>query len=381
MLKYYERKKLKSISKRLLVLSNKLSCGTLALTPLNYSEEKFKFLHSSTYNPQFIYHTLSLKKIKDTLQDIEKTVHFAYFPSDVKDYLYEYITDLKREIRMQESIGTQEFGSSMAKLFNFDHLNPQAFLSHMQNIPFYEVKDKKLHNAHEIKAIFDTFISENNIGHEVVIDTFNDHIVRVEKNKVVIGAAVKRFCHNVQRLLVHEVESHVLQRASMQYTQNPIVRLMKHQDSVLWGEGLAVYNELHSGTITRDAFETYYYRLKAVSMIHKSFRDIFEFLANHMKAEKAYLMTYRVKRGMQNTENPGGNPKDACYALGYERVREYIEGDGSIELLYMSRVPHIGELLLNNDLLEQGSIYLPEYLKKNITKSKHQSLETTHQLP
>jgi hypothetical protein len=105
-------------------------------------------------------------------------------------------------------------------------------------------------------------------------------------------------------------------------------------------------------------------------MLHKSFREIFDLLTNHVSKEKAFMITYRVKRGMGDTSQPGGYAKDASYLLGYKTVKNYIESGGDVEFLYLSRFPELGELLYDNELLQHDSILLPKYLQEKTEISR-----------
>lgn len=360
-----ERKRLKLFAKQLHQISSQLNIGTTTLTPLNYSQEKEKFFASDTYNPQFFYHKRNITSLKHTIAELSESIHHLHIPSDLKDYLSQIIDELHSEVDMIDAIGTEKFASYAYSLFHFQDIDTTSFLKDMPSLNFYEPDVMQLHTAQDMHKIFQEYIEQLNVDFKIEIDHFNDHIVRVGRKKLIIGARVKRFCNNVERLIVHEIESHMLQKYNMENAQNPLLRITRHGENLLWGEGMAVYNEITAKKITRSAYETYYYRLKAVSMIHKSFREIYNYLSNHVSDEKAFMITYRVKRGMGDTARPGGYPKDASYLAGYKKVQEYLENGGNLEFLYISRVPAIGELLLENDLLEVSTIQLPKHLQSS----------------
>lgn len=362
MLTYKDKKNLDTYIKKLVILNNSLSLGTTTLTPLNYTEEKNKFFKSDTYNPQFVYSTFNTTNQRKGISRCVEELPSLKLPNDLRNYLFDYVSSLSLTADAINAIGTTEFSHSVNKIFVFKQMNETEFLNDMASISFNDPGGCRLVNAEEMAEIFRTYLKNLDIDYTVEVDYHNDHIIRVGQKKLIVGAKVKRFCNNIQRLITHEIDSHVLQRCNLSATDSSLLRLIPQGNSLLWGEGLAVYNEIHSGRITRTAFETYYYRLKAVNMIHKSFREIFDYLSQYMKPTKAYMITYRVKRGMGDTYLPGGYTKDACYALGYKTVDKYLKNGGSIHRLYTSRIPDVGKLLFDNELLTPDSVKIPHYI-------------------
>ncbi len=363
MLTYKENKYLQSYSNKLLALNSQIQLGTNTLTPLNYKEEKEKFLTSDTYNPQFYYQKQNTSFLQAEITTLTEELRSFKISKELYYHLYNYLESLNKGIEAVQNVGTSEFSNSVNKIFSYESFDGKDFLKKMQTIVFNDPGNCKLKNAEEMADIFRSYITNLDLDYSVKVDSKNDHIIRVDPQSLIIGAKVKRFCNNIQRLITHEIDSHILQRHNLSNAQNSLLRLIPSNESLLWGEGLAVYNEIHSGLITKGAFETYYYRLKAVEMLHKSFREIFDYLLRYVKPEKAYMITYRVKRGMGDTSLPGGYSKDASYALGYLTVDTYIKSGGCIEMLYISRVPLIGQLLIDEELLTPTSILLPKYLR------------------
>lgn len=345
------------------------SLGTDALTPINYKSEKERFFSRSDYNPQFIYNSKPKPNIDIPLLELRHRLNRLSLPDDIKVYFHEYLNDLKVHELAIHAIGSPDFPYYAKKLFDWDMQSLSSVRKRLPKVTFEETAKPTLYDAEKMRMIFKNYI-EKELGissYVVHIDGFNDHTIRVGEKRLTIGRSVKRNSNNVKRLIVHEIESHILQRYNVQHTNNPLLRLLKLYEWRLFAEGLAVYNEVATKTITKTAYDTYWLRLKAVTMLERSFREIYEELAEDTTEEKAFVITYRVKRGMADTSMPGGFPKDASYLYGYERVINYIENGGDLPYLYIVRVPSIGALVKKYNLLTIKHYKLPSFVKPSQT--------------
>ena len=196
---------------------------------------------------------------------------------------------------------------------------------------------------------------------KVEIDTFSPHIVSVGYHTIGIGSEIRRFECNVDRLVIHEIESHVLQTENVKNSLTKLSELSKYGDQNLYGEGLAIYNEIMTRKITPSAFEMYYFRIKAVRMLNKSFRQIYSTLSEVLNPQRAFIMTYRVKRGMADTSLPGGFPKDACYLLGFHEIETLIAEKYPKKLLYATKSPTLSSLLFKYGFLDTKNIITPKF--------------------
>ncbi len=357
-----DKKRLINFGKKFNSLSNKLSVGTHTLTPINFSEEREKFFSSNTYNPIYQYSPNNTSGLHKEIQALIEELDTITLPNSLRYYFRSALEALSTDIDLIDAIGTDRFAEIAADIYQYNQIKSESLLREAAHISFNEPGNCELQSAEEMADSFQKYIDQLGLDYTVTIDTFNDHIIRVGSRSLIVGSKVRRFCKNINRLIVHEIESHILQRHNLKMSDNPLLRVIPRPQVSLWGEGLAVYNEIHSGTITRGAFETYYYRLKAVENINRSFRQIYNLLTDYVSPEKAFMITYRVKRGMKETYNPGGFAKDASYLLGYKKVSEYIQDGGNIKFLYTSKYPHIGKLLLEHEMLEQKPVLLPAYM-------------------
>src|SRR3989344_5993275 len=261
-------------------LRQKLLFGTTSLTPINLEEEKIKFFASPTHNPIFIYKKFDATKADTLLKNLKQQLKTLKIPYDLRIYLQDYLKDLKLLEKTKLAIGTDDFAFYAKKLFKIHEYDIHKTLLSLPSIDFDKHESKKLYNAYEIADIFeDVLHNQYNLDHFTVrIDEHARHTIWTGNTTINIGSDILRYDHNVARLIVHEIESHALQRYNLSLYNNPFIKLVPYREASLYGEGLAVYNEIMTGTITKKAYNQYVYRSKAVSMLSLSFREIFNYL-------------------------------------------------------------------------------------------------------
>lgn len=356
--------KLNAFSTNVAEVYNQIQVQTTQLTPLNYQEEQKKFFSSNHYNPQFTYQKEELPPVNLLLNTLWRELLSLYLPLDLESYSESLLYHFAHLHETRASIGSDHFAHNAKLLYPFRKLNPEKIAKDFPHLSFADSSGAPLMNAFEIQDYARNYIrtSEYLDSFAVVIDRSNQQTIRATIGKLIIGSAVTRNEQNVVRLIVHEIESHMLQRQNL--LAGPAALFLRTQyDRELYAEGMALYNEIITNTITKSAYDLYFHRLKAVSMIDKSFREIFEYLLNYMPKNKAYVTTYRVKRGMGDTGKAGGWAKDAVYLLGYKAVCDYLSNGGRREFLYQTQVPKLGELLLKYNLLSRHTCQLPAFLE------------------
>lgn len=355
---------LKRIVKKAIALQSKLNLGTSILTPTNLLLEREKFFASLTYNPLFMYKKRKMIVSEDDIEQILAELNKLDIEDDLKQYFFNAIYKYKLVKKTIESIGTDNFASFSNQLFNITQTEIDTHLNMIPELKFNEPAKKELWSALTIKSHFEQIIMERYGLDEVkiLLDEFNPFTIRVSNQKVVVGGKIKRFSHNVERLTVHEIESHVLRRQSLLQTKNILHRLASYDQSILYSEGLAVYNEISTGKITESAMNIYINRMQSVNRIHLSFREIYNYLINFLEPKIAFIMTYRVKRGMRDTSQPGGFKKDAYYLMGYFRVKEFVDKGGDIKDLYRFALPELITLLRKYNLASTKYTILPRFL-------------------
>jgi hypothetical protein len=356
------KKSLESLAIDIRQIKKSLRMGTASLAPLNYIEEMDKFFKRPAYNPQYVYKQRELPNYPESLKHYKSEVEKLKIPEDLKEHLLEFLDDLENLYLTKLSIGTDNFSSNAHNLFDWGTDRLDMLLTNTPDVPFELHIKHILRKADFIKEMFEKTLKKYGLkNYKVVLNSSSPHIINVVHNQVNVGSDIKRFECNIERLVIHEIETHVLQIENTFVNFSPLSEFTKYGNQHLYGEGLAIYNEITTRKITPSAFETYYFRIKAVRNLNKSFREIFEILSEDLDANKAFVMTYRVKRGLSDTSKPGGFPKDASYLLGYHEIQNLINEGYDERLLYATQSPILSTLLNKYNLIDTNKILTPKF--------------------
>lgn len=360
--------RLEEVLKELLSIRKSLILGSSALTPLNYEEEQKKFFLSDSYNPVFHYATHDIQNLVPSITSMRQELLKLQLPKEVEEYLVEYTHSLESLNTLKHSIGSLNFSKYAADLISIPKDSFNKSLAQIPEMNFKKENNDALWDAKKIKRAFEHVLYEDYDIHsfEVVVNSFANFVISTGYNRISIGSKVKRREYNVKRLIAHEIESHTLQTHNIKENHNLLAEIASYKEALLYAEGLAVYNEFKSQTMNPETLKLYINRFKAVQMLDKSFREIFNELSRELTEGIAYVATYRVKRGMMYTENPGGFPRDALYLLGFSKVMEFLERKLPIETFYIARNPNFAIMLEEYGLLKPSQVLLPKFYKQNV---------------
>lgn len=353
---------LKDFIKKCIKAQSQLALDTKVLTPINLVTEKERFFQSSTYNPQFTYQNREVDLTDDDLNSLIQTLNHLSLPEELRAFYEKALVQMQTQRKTLLAIGTDNFASFSSRLFS---ITQDATQKYLDLVPGVEFNTKTGHSLLDAKAIRDQFkevIDDYNFDVEVILDDFNPFTVRVGSKRLIVGSGIRRYKNNVSRLITHEIESHIIRRKSLLQMKNILHRFAPFDQAILFSEGLAVYNEITQKKITKSAMNTYLQRLQAVSKLDLSFREIYNYLINFITPQLAFVMTYRVKRGMADTSLPGGYEKDAYYLMGYFEVKDFVDKGGDLKNLYAFAVPELEILLKKYNLASDKEPLLPKFL-------------------
>lgn len=144
----------------------------------------------------------------------------------------------------------------------------------------------------------------------------------------------------LERLLVHEIQTHVVrhrngsnQRAS--FVRYPLAPNLKTE------EGLAVFNESSAGLLLAADLKRYAARVVAVdAALRGSLADVFRLVRRYVDGRVALETAIRSKRGFADPSEPGAHTKDTVYLAGYRDIRSLVgNGRDSWRLLMSCKQP------------------------------------------
>jgi hypothetical protein len=273
-----------------------------SLTPTNLLEVKAKFFADFSYNPQFIYSK-------------------GYSPEDLIKYglPQKKYADLARTI-----LDTTFFGRNEADL----RMNEGPALSEQEvnNRITTFLKMHDLHNRFEI-VWSHAFVSR----------------ATITENQLKLRANAEFREQSLIGMIYHELGTHALRRIN--YEAQPWFKKKKkfglNHSYLKTEEGLATLHSLiphYYKSAHRSAL-----RYLAVDFAQKhSFAEVWHFLTKYIDdPETRWAVTFRQKRGLEDTSQGGGLTKDLVYFQGAVEVWGWLaQHDFDITQLYFGKVAY-----------------------------------------
>jgi hypothetical protein len=166
--------------------------------------------------------------------------------------------------------------------------------------------------------------------------------------------------HDISRLIVHEIDTHILRRKRGEETGLNLFAFGT-AGYLATEEGLAVFQEGQQDVLENNRLRIYAGQVLAVNTaLIGGFRAVFDSLrARGFSDEEAFHLTLRTKRGLADMEEPGAFTKDHCYFTGKCLLDDFSETGGRVEELLLFGKIGIDDLpLLRQAGLISGSGYL-----------------------
>jgi hypothetical protein len=324
MLSDKEIKSIISFDKKLTELYSYLNFNNF---PYNYEDEKKLFYLRDSYNPVYKYNlTTPELDIDKYIGEMKLILDSLHKHDSLINYLLYQIDKVEMRYRMCRAIGEAEFYDYAKSYYDWE-----IKLDHNYDNWVNDEKEygKKL-RPQEIKIIFEEALASRNIdGWEVIINNQKPYSVTVNNNKqnLNIGSKVNHSLQEVERLVVHEIDTHIARAQNAKNSTLSVFRTGNVPTYILAEEGLAVYNEYKTGMITPPAKKEYVLRYISAKENHKSFAEIYSILERYTDPDSAFLITFRAKRGLGDTSKSGGDPKISSYLVGFDRIRQLTDGD------------------------------------------------------
>lgn len=233
----------------------------------------------------------------------------------------------------------------------FDIINSvQKVESHEKTIDATEAK-------HQIAAKLKEY------GFDWAIE-ITDQAAKMSVNSLLKTIKIKKAAmfdeREMKRLLVHEIETHVL-RSENGRQQRFELFSFGFPDYLETEEGLAILAEHTTGL--RNDSDDLRFALRVVlcdQCFEMDFWDLFNFAVQHVDVDTAFDMVARIKRGLVDTGQLGGYTKDQVYFKGYLKLKD-LPVD-TLRKLYIGKfgLQHLDLLNDMNDIFYQ--VRLPEWI-------------------
>jgi len=350
------------ISPEVLELDRKLYalCKTVEtlnfLTPVNLSTERKKFLKINSYvSPNFIYKQLDINpyKLREKLYKL---------PVDnVKDagiqQLYRHVIDnLASKIDLLASIGTENFRYNSLKYYGEPSPTDLAnarFLLHLNTT--LDDKGFKILNADEAVEYFRK--QAKAWGLKCRIEKSSKMVAKAmvnnEKALLLINKSAEFNENEIKAIAYHELGVHML--TTLNAKEHPLkIFSLGLPGNTHTQEGVAIYSEYCSGSLTNKRLQTIALRVVAVKYMleHCNFVKTYHALLNEFELTKefAFSLTTRVYRG-------GGFTKDYVYLKGFRDIINLAK-NAPIDNLLVGKTGLI-DFDITNELVERGMISKP----------------------
>ncbi|TCK69263.1 uncharacterized protein (TIGR02421 family) [Winogradskyella wandonensis] len=308
------------------------------INPLNITAEKKKFFSSKyTYEPEFKYPKIKFNGYK---------LHRLFFSQRLERIEDDDIRQLYEDI-IYEYSGLIECIETIGQGRKFYYNSLKSFGTPTENdienakfiLRFDDVEDADLEPVHDVdyaKSYFEDYAKRYDFNYNLKISNNISAAAMVLNNtQTLVLRKNHKFSNNQLKVLAnHEIGVHMVT------TFNGLSQPLKvfsngFPNNVETQEGLAVYAEYMSGSLTMFRLRELAFRVIAADSLSKgySFADTFDLLHRHHKLErnKAFSITQRIHRG-------GGFTKDFLYLTGLRNVFKYANEHHDLGKLLMGKV-------------------------------------------
>lgn len=297
------------------------------IKPINNLEEKAKFLidyeNGSKGSPLFEYDEIDtqpyiseLIKLKSAFKSCRYNYSRFYVDLINADQMLLLLCDKQR------TKSDDDYGQMLTNIYGM----PGKELTHLAN-SILEIKpaaaNEKNLAANESAMVLRKALSDKkHIEWKVAIEDGLSKIAVLRHRKVVRISPNAMFDANeLKRLIVHEIDTHVL-RYENGLKQPHAIFSSGFPNYLETEEGLAVYAEECSNCIDNNDMAKYAMRVLLSANCRLSFFQLFQMALKRFSPSDSYDMVARIKRGLKNTNNPNGYTKDQIYLKGYYKIKK-----------------------------------------------------------
>ncbi|WP_232771324.1 flavohemoglobin expression-modulating QEGLA motif protein [Colwellia sp. 12G3] len=352
-----------TISPEVLALDKKLfalckSVETLNfINPINLIAQRSKFFKQRNHNsPSFNYRQLNIDpyKFRENLYNLPVS---DIYDADIQQLYRHVIDNLASKIDLLTTIGTDDFVYNSLKYYGEPSLSDIAnarFILHLND----DEQDEVLLTADDAIEYFRHQAKEWKLHCKIEKSgkLVAKAMVNNEKALLLINKEASFTQKELHAYAYHELGIHML--TTINSKQHPLkVFSLGLTGNTHAQEGLALYSEYRSGSLTIKRLKTIALRVIAVQYMleHGDFVKTYNTLMNEFELDKefAFTLTTRVYRG-------GGFTKDYLYLKGFRDILALAK-EGPIDNLLVGKVGLL-DFNIVSEVVERGMIARPKSL-------------------
>jgi len=313
------------------------------INPTNSKKQKdlfFESINKHNYEqPYFEYQKFDkqfIQKLKEELLKIEKQLQ----KSKLEEYLKIKASNLESELELILSIDTKDFCKNSKKAYGKPSKKLITLSKEILCKKFKNESRQKTIQIEQVKRELEKKMSDSNTGFSVIIDEQMSAkaAVNLNERKVKLNSNALFSLKDINRLFVHEVETHVYRYLNGEKQTVKALAFGSGEDYLKTEEGLALYNEKQTKVESEEQEKKYAGRAIAVDYALKhDFFETFDYLNQFFDKEEAHAITQRVKRGIPYGSK-GAFTKDYCYMDGFLQINEETHKGLKIEELYVGKI-------------------------------------------
>jgi len=326
------------------------------INPVNLSAQRNRFLKRNSYiAPSFNYKQLNINPYKFR-ENLYKLPVDDIYDAGISQLYRHVIDNLASKIDLLTSIGTDDFVYNSLKYYgepSHKDIANARFILHLNDEEFLQ-SDVYL-NADEAIEYFRFQAQEWGLKCKIEKSTkiVAKAMVNNEKAQLLINKDAKFTEKELHAFAYHELGIHML--TTINAKEHPLkVFSLGLTGNTHTQEGIALYSEYCSGSLTIQRLKTIALRVIAVQYMleHGDFVKTYHALLNEFSLEKevAFTLTTRVYRG-------GGFTKDYLYLTGFRDVLN-VAKEQSIDNLLVGKTGLL-DFDVVSEMVERGMIEKP----------------------
>jgi len=357
---------LEQVTKKLADLRIPLS---MVVTPTNLKTEREKFFDSDTYNPQFKY-SIVKNKNDDIFKDLLKVQEITDVDPRISDFYIKLIQEKKLASDLMFAVGDNERFTELA-IKKYRMPKPSLFRNAClvmkgKTLNYNVLDTSKLKKGEylyydDVEKIFNVVFKEFGLEDWGVMKSKNissNSVKTAIKTKVIFAdPEIRKTALEVKKTVVHEL-SHVLRAYNGELTGIMALGKPNLTNYLDVEEGLAMYNEENMGYLKDVDLKE---RAGAVYAVYvgkdMSFRQLYNVLLGSFTRQKAFKITYLVKRGMGDTSDSGVFVKPVVYFRGFRKIKKRFKTDASLyKKLYAGKISFLQTSWVDEGLIPEAEV-------------------------